>query len=49
MTVYRRRAASSPYALEQSLRRRQVLFLTLIRVSPPAIGNILPPVEGERG
>jgi hypothetical protein len=26
-----------------------VLFLTLIRVSPPAIGNILPPVEGGRG
>jgi hypothetical protein len=29
--------------------RSLLLFLTLIRVSPPAIGNILPPVEGERG
>jgi hypothetical protein len=29
--------------------RDHLLFLTLIRVSPPAIGNILPPVEGERG
>ena len=37
--------------VEAHLRRSSpgVLFLTLIRVSPPAIGNILPPVEGERG